>query len=281
MNNKRFNGKAIYNPSGKAGEYSYWACNFYTGCSNGCTYCYCRKGVMSHVWSDKPNLKKCFKDEDEAISIFEKELLQNLDELQKDGLFFTFTSDPMLPETIDLTIRAIKICVYHNVNVKILTKRADFAEIFFKPFCSKSAMNENLLHIAYTRHTAFGFTLTGHDELEVNASSNSDRIEAMKILHDGGYKTFASIEPIVDFVSAYSMINLSRGACDLYKIGLMSGKKYTTQERSDAQCFFEMLKGDTGQKYYLKDTLITLLKLDRNTLPEHFVRRDYNLFEGR
>jgi hypothetical protein len=25
---KTFNGKAIYNPSGKAGEYSYWACNF-------------------------------------------------------------------------------------------------------------------------------------------------------------------------------------------------------------------------------------------------------------
>lgn len=281
MNNKRFNGKAIYNPSGKAGEYSYWACNFYTGCSNGCTYCYCRRGVMSHVWSDKPQLKKCFKDEDEAISIFEKELLQNLDELQKSGLFFSFTTDPMLPETIDLTIRAIKICVYHNVDVKILTKRADFSEIFFKPLCSKSALNENIMHIAYTRHVAFGFTLTGHDELEVNASSNSDRIKAMKILHEGGYKTFASIEPIVDFVSAYSMINLSRGACDLYKIGVMSGKKYTIPERSDAQCFFEMLKGDTGQKYYLKDALITLLKLDRNTLPEHFVRRDYNLFEGR
>ena len=25
--NKNFKGKAIYNPSGKAGEYSYWACN--------------------------------------------------------------------------------------------------------------------------------------------------------------------------------------------------------------------------------------------------------------
>jgi hypothetical protein len=26
---KRFNGKAIYNPQGKAGEYSNWGCNFY------------------------------------------------------------------------------------------------------------------------------------------------------------------------------------------------------------------------------------------------------------
>ena len=35
-----FNGKAIYNPKGKAGEYAPWACNFYTGCSNDCEYCY-------------------------------------------------------------------------------------------------------------------------------------------------------------------------------------------------------------------------------------------------
>ena len=32
---------------------------------------------------------------------------------------------------------------------------------------------------------------------------------------------------------------------------------------------------------YLKDTLITLLKQDRDKLPEHFVKRDYNLFERR
>lgn len=36
MGEKRFNGKAIYNPSGKAGEYSQWACNYFTGCSNEC-----------------------------------------------------------------------------------------------------------------------------------------------------------------------------------------------------------------------------------------------------
>jgi len=28
---KTFKGKAIYQPAGKAAEYSQWACNFYTG----------------------------------------------------------------------------------------------------------------------------------------------------------------------------------------------------------------------------------------------------------
>lgn len=50
MSKNNFNGKAIYNPSGKAGEYSYWACNFYVGCSNMCEYCYCKKGFSAMLW---------------------------------------------------------------------------------------------------------------------------------------------------------------------------------------------------------------------------------------
>ena len=120
---KNFNGKAIYNPSGKAGEYSYWACNFYTGCSNGCDYCYCKKGILAKsMGGDVPVLKKCFKDEKHALEVFEKELMKNLSELQEHGLFFSFTTDPMLPETVDLTIRAIGACQRNMIPVKVLTK---------------------------------------------------------------------------------------------------------------------------------------------------------------
>lgn len=68
---EQFKGKAIYNPSGKAGEYSRWACNFYTGCSNGCDYCYCKKGILGHTMGgDTPTLKKCFRNEQHAIEVF-------------------------------------------------------------------------------------------------------------------------------------------------------------------------------------------------------------------
>ena len=67
---KRFNGNAIYQPTGKAAEYAPWACNFYTGCSNNCLYCYCKRGVMSHVWTPYPNLKKIFKNETHAYEMF-------------------------------------------------------------------------------------------------------------------------------------------------------------------------------------------------------------------
>ena len=36
--------KAIYKPKGKAGGYAEWACNLFVGCSNNCSYCYCKKG---------------------------------------------------------------------------------------------------------------------------------------------------------------------------------------------------------------------------------------------
>ena len=49
-------GVLIYQPQGVAGEYAKWAINLYHGCSNGCTYCYNRRGVLSHIFGDKPEL---------------------------------------------------------------------------------------------------------------------------------------------------------------------------------------------------------------------------------
>ena len=154
---KTFKGKAIYNPAGKAGEYSQWACNFYVGCSNGCEYCYCKKGILAGAMGqDKPQLKKCFKDEKHALDVFTKELIQNVHSIREHGLFFTFTSDPCLPETIDLTFKALNICDKIDVPCKILTKCAEWV----------SGIRLASLIIAsdsFKKNTAFGFTLTGHD----------------------------------------------------------------------------------------------------------------------
>ncbi|PWB01655.1 hypothetical protein C5O23_08875 [Duncaniella muris] len=265
---KRFNGNAIYNPSGKAGEYAAWACNFFTGCSNDCEYCYCKKGFLAKVWSDKAQLKKCFKDRDHALEVFTREIDANLEALQASGLFFTFTSDPMLQETRDLTLEAIFTANSRGIPVQILTKRADFLD-------HQSMKALKLI----AGSIAWGFTLTGHDELEPGASSNIERLHAMKRLHDWGFKTFASIEPVVDFASAFSMINLSLGYCDLYKIGLMSGKRYNAQERSEAHFLLDMLKEAPG-RYYLKDSLIKFLEIDRADLPaDKFVSVEFNIFK--
>lgn len=269
MEAKPFNGKAIYQPKGKAGEYAAWACNFFTGCSNNCTYCYCKRGVLSPVWDTAPHLKKCFKDEEHAIDVFLKEIEKNKEELRKDGLFFSFTTDPMLPETLDFHMNAVCIAIQNDIPVQILTKRADFLDYWL--------FKEDLINDNVRNKLAIGFTLTGCDDLEPHASPNIERVKKMLEIHKRGFKVFASIEPIIKIDASFAMINALSGWCDLLKVGLLSGKK--EYDKSGVQFLYEMLKDDTrGSKFYLKDSFIDFLGLDRSELPGHFVDSSYNIF---
>lgn len=267
--------KAIYQPKGKAGEYAKYACNFYVGCSNDCDYCYCKRGVLAHsMGKPQATLKKCFKNADDAIMQFERELLKNLDEYRKHGIFFTFTSDPLLPETQWLTWSAITTAVTFRVPCKLLTKRADF----------------DVPRIAYEHKDliAFGFTLTGMDAMELNASSNVERISTMRYLHDRGFKTFASIEPVIRLSSSLIMIYETLKWCDLYKIGLFSGHKDYTQEEvskfvRDVNCLIDThnYRRETTTKVYWKDSVLEFLKMERTDKKFGWpfcVNADYNIF---
>jgi DNA repair photolyase len=277
MNQKPFKGKAIYNPSGKAGEYSAWACNFYTGCSNMCNYCYCRRGVMSHVWSETPKLKSCFRHELDAINIFEKEVKQNLDQLQKYGLFFSFTTDPMLSETIYLTIQACCFCMQNSIPVSILTK-VDFKSIELYTD-GLSCLFPEIVPEEYKHLLSFGFTLTGCDEEEPHASSNEERISCMKKLHEMGYKTWSSIEPVINISKSMDMIRQSSEYCLLYKVGLLSGKKYPKAEL--VQFINEVTTSYPNNLFYFKESIIQQAGIAREDLPRNCVDRYYNMFNSK
>ena len=267
--------KAIYMPKGKAGEYAKYACNFYVGCSNNCDYCYCKRGVLGHAMGKpKATLKKCFEGHS-PYGVFIRELHENIVQFRQHGILFSLTTDPLLPETQDLTNAAVLYAVNQGVPCKILTKRADF---------------KVLDSFYYFQHLiAYGFTLTGHDELERGASTNAERIERMRKLHDLGFKTFASIEPIIDLKSSYEMIKQTLGFCDLYKIGLLSGHKDYT--KIDAMGFvddvnylifnhtYSFPNFKTHIKVYWKDSVLDYTGMIRDDLPEGFcVGADYDLF---
>jgi len=280
-------GKCIYKPKGKALEYAEYACNFFIGCSCECSYCFNKKGMLSKtLGGNTPTLKKCFKDEKHALEVFEKELKQNLAELQKHGLFFSFTTDPFLNKTIHLHLQAADKCLKNGVSVKFLTKRADWLEGYRTgnnyipfPFLIKDDLKDKF---------AFGFTLTGHDELEPNASTNAERIEAMRKLHEAGFKTWASIEPVIDFESSLKMIYRTTDCCDLYKIGLQSGKKYDEiklwsfiKESSAIRVNYkEALASGEEIKIYFKDSLLAQAGINREDLPANCVGRDYDIFNN-
>ena len=187
--------------------------------------------------------------------MFCKELSQHKDEIVGDGsgyLFFTFTSDPCLPETIDLNMLCMKTAIDEGVKVMMLTKRADF--INHQAF-------QGLLGACDISKLAAGFTLTGRDDREPNASTNQERIDAMRRLHDDmGVYTWASIEPIVDLRSSYRIIQETCGFCDLYKIGIISGEKpgYTSQNVRDFISYVKRLVPD--ERIYWKESIIKYAK---------------------
>lgn len=253
-----YKGKAIYNPSGKAGEYAQWACNLYVGCSNDCSYCYCKRGVLGSVMGEpKARLKACFRDETHAFEVFVKELTKNADAIRKEGgLFFSFTTDPMLPETIDLTMTCVSFATGMGVPCQILTKRSDWTRIKeqqnLNPRIPTTQENfaPRLLYTdtlrSYKDLVAVGFSISGHDDLEPNADLNMNRIEGMKLLHYFGIKTFASFEPVVTFERAAEYLHYAEPYCDLLKFGLMSGDAHAYDQYDMPASLEEFVKETTA-----------------------------------
>ena len=283
METIKINGKAIYSPKGKAGEYAKYAVNFYVGCSNDCEYCYCKRGILGHAMGAPiATLKKCFKDETDALKVFQKEVQKNLMALRRYGLFFSFSTDPMLAECRKLTISAVDFAVSYGIPCKILTKRADFIN---------DIPGTWLVDNWYRERIAFGFTLTGHDEIEPNASSNFDRVSAMEDLAIYGFRTFASIEPVISIKESTEIIIDALHTCELFKIGLLSGNKEYTPEQilkfiDDINAILAPCSNDP--KVYYKDSVLQFVKLTREELHERaqkqgndfvLVDSNYSLFQ--
>ena len=221
MKKNDFHGKAIYEPSGKAAEYSNWACNLYNGCPHSCTYCFNDHNIMAGTLGGNfVSLKISLVDTETAFNIFVSELTRHRETIIKDGgLHFNFVSDPCLPETIELNFRCMDEAQSQGVFCKVLTKRADWLH---HPVVQNALSHKGLISV--------GFTLTGRDDLEPGASSNIERVHAMAELHNAGISTWASIDPVLSF----AMIVETLGFCDHYKIGILSGKKdYTPQQIRD------------------------------------------------
>ena len=286
-----FNGKALYNPQGRSGEYSQWAVNFYNGCTGGCEYCYNRRFPL--LSAPKPRLKSVFKDEKDAFDTATKEILRNKADIIRDGgIFLSFVSDPCLPETIGLTMSVLAwagLMQYSEamaaestdtrpIPVAILTKRADWVLDGTSPGGIRFSAFEELCAGA-ARNYAFGFTLTGHDDLEPGCSSNADRLRAMKVLHDRGYRTWASIEPVIDFRSSLEMIRACAPFCDHFKVGLRTDRKFECKTNE----FVSFVNGiretvnRTGSTVYFKRSLRDLVG-GGYIIGKNFVEEGFNMF---
>lgn len=272
----------IKSPKGAAAEYAKHSFSAYKRCTNGCSYCYLNRGVLSkNLGSGVPELRSCFSSEEDVVIKFEQELKSHKERLIADGgIFFSFITDPCLPETISLTLQCAVKAMEHDVPVTILTKMADWVSHSYAQSVMEMGASKNLLCI--------GFTLTGHDDMEPNADCNEARIRAMKLAHSRGVKTFASIEPIIDFGSSLEMIEKTIYFCDLYRIGLRSGVKADYYDKDElayfigqVECLINMKNHDA--RVYWKHSVrerITFTDSDYWT-SRYAVDADYNIFTSK
>ena len=243
----------IYQPQGAAGEYVKWAINLYHGCSNGCTYCYNRRGVLSHVFGDKPELaapiirqrdkllneylKKNNMTAHDAIKkgvVDHKGLMATLDIISKDlekigidrirqdsGIFFSFTCDPFDVEADMFILQQVVLhLLFDRIPVTILTKNVHWMQTGLWKSTLRDLTTD---YKDIARLLTIGFTITGKDELEPNAPSTEKRIEALRKLHDEyKIKTFVSLEPIIDLHSASEVIKKTYKITDEIRIGAQS-----------------------------------------------------------
>ena len=311
--------KILSRPQGNAEEYGRWSVNPYLGCSNLCRYCFLKKGPSgAYLGQDKPVLKKGVVNEEHAYHLAMAEIIEHREEIIRDGgLFMTFTSDPCAEETRELFFRIIGSCIGDGctpkekvVPVTLLTKNADFCGYDIDVVDTREKarrINAWISNIAMFNaemlrdRLAIGFTLTGHDELEPNASTYAERITAMKWL-GRKYNVWASIEPVIDFPSALAMVYQAVNAgCQHFKIGLLTNNTrlvtkdfafgehhFDADKVSDCLHFIEdvMRLTDGRATVYWKQSVRDLLgtvyspaAVDELLDWPHSVDKDWNMFK--
>ena len=272
-------GALIYQPQGAAGEYAKWAINLYHGCSNGCTYCYNRRGVLSHVFGDKPELAApIVKLREKLLNMYMKDrgitareniypsavfwygifaaqrlILTDLakigeDKIRKDGgIFFSFTCDPFdsyLDNNNNITKWMLHTLVTSRIPVTILTKNVDW---LYTEGWDRALTHSPMIEPEYAENLphclTIGFTITGNDKLEPGAPSTEKRIEALRKLHDEyKIKTFVSLEPITNLAIALEVIKETSKITNEIRLGVQSPIKKDRYDPNEFTGFVVLVK---------------------------------------
>lgn len=243
----------IYEPSGKAREYSELALNLYSGCAHKCKYCYCPSIMRKSLdeWSANPkartNIIQQVRREASKMYGCEKELL------------LSFMSDPYQDDKSSFITRQALLDLERNKfqKVQILTKAGLMAVKDFDV-------------IARNPGWKFGSTIIMRTEdvrqqWEPCAPSIASRYEAVKIANEMGIYTWVSVEPVVDPEEALKVISDLLPFVSFWKIGKLNHFK-DIENRIDWKKFSHDVRCLLGNRpYMIKEDLLKF----ENSRTEH------------
>ena len=198
----------IYEPTGKAREYSPLAANFYDGCDHGCKYCYA-PGIRR---KERNEYRDNVRPRSNIVNLFEKDAIKIKG--NKKQILFNFMGDPYCARNnLDMITRScLEVSLENRLPIAILTKGG------------MRCIQDLELFKKFGRHIKVGASLTFYDEgksleWECGAATPKERIKALKIIHEKGIKTWASFEPVIDPIESIKIMEESIPFVDEYKVG--------------------------------------------------------------
>lgn len=206
--------KVIYEPKGKAKEYAELAGNLFETCYHGCVYCFgpfvlnkkpkeffaptvARKNIIEKLMADARQLKAA-NEQREILLSFTSDIYQSTSKICR-----------------ETTRAAISILLNSGLNITVLTKGGE-----------RSLSDFDLFEV-YKDQFRYGVSLTFASDIdslkyEPNAAPTSERIEALKIIHEKGIRTWVSIEPAWSAIDTLEIIDRTHEFVDIYKIGKLN-----------------------------------------------------------
>lgn len=237
-------------------EYGDYTINHIQGCAHGCKYpCYAMsmakrfgKAKTYEEWCE-PKLAE------NALEILDKEIPKLKEKIS--SVHLCFTSDPFMygyAEVAEMSIEIIKKLNASGIKCTVLTKGVLPSEL-----AELSSDNE------------YGITLVSLDEnfrkeMEPNTAPFKERIQALKVLHEAGCKTWVSMEPYPtpNFIEQDLGVLLNEiGFCDKIIFGRLNYNKKVTEYKGYKAFFNEAAKQvisfceKEGKEFHIKDGTIT------------------------
>lgn len=202
----------IYEPKGRAREYSPLALNYYKGCNHGCKYCYVPKMICRF------NPEYCH--DNVTVDVDFDRIERSAKKFAGCGkqILLSFTGDPYcgyLPETTSEVLRILNKYEHH---VAILTKGG------------MRCINDIDIFHSFGKRIKVGASLVFDNDTdsllwEPGAATPKDRIESLRILQSNGIKTWVSFEPVIDPIQTLALLQRVSYMTDHVKIGKINNYK--------------------------------------------------------